>query len=441
MANKMKDMYILIQRAAGLRKELYWVFTGQLLGFAGGFIGLKVLTNIMDPKNFGQLALGLTIAGVFTTYVYGPIANVVARFFVVYRERGDLGIYFATIRRAHRNLAYILILLTFFVSGMIGIYYGFEWAMIVMVASLFGIASGINASFLALQNAVRQRKVVALHQGIDVWLRIGLSIILVMWFKNSGYIALLGYLLGTTLITISQHWFAQKNKEIRSNWQIVSSRSGNQNCYREFRAYAASFMIFSGFAAISLYSDRWVLQAVSGEQAVGIYAALYQIAASPVNLFFALVNQFIVPIVFERAGSMSTSTQAESSQQLVNQTVIISSIVIAGITLGAYFFGEPVARLLTNKVFAEQSSVLWLTVLGISIYNIGQLYTLKGQFHNQPGIYFWPKGVQAFSFLTSAYLLAQQTGIQGIALALCASSIIYLVAVLYVNTRLTPEFT
>jgi O-antigen/teichoic acid export membrane protein len=435
----MKDLIALIRRATALRKELYWVFTGQLIGFAGGFIGLKVLTNIMDPKGYGQLALGLTIAGVFTTYVYGPVSNVVARFFAAYRERGDLGIYFATIRRAHRNLALVLSALSLVISGIIGIYFGFEWGMIVAIASFFGIVSGINVSFLALQNAVRQRKVVALHQGIDVWLRIGLSIILVMLFQNSGYIALLGYLLGTAIITVSQYRFAQKNEEVRANWKIVSSKSGSQNCYREFHSYAASFMIFAGFASISLYSDRWVLQAVSGEQAVGIYSALYQIAASPINLFFSLVNQFAVPIVFERAGQMSSIAQADASQQLVNQTVLLSSLVIILVTLGAFFFGEPVARMLTNRTFAEHSSILWLTVLGISIFNIGQLYTLKGQIYSQPSIYFWPKGIQAFSFLAAAFPLTHHAGIHGIAMALCISSLLYLAAVLYVNKQLTLE--
>jgi O-antigen/teichoic acid export membrane protein len=429
---------VLFRRVLGLRQELYWVFMGQFIGFAGGFIGLKVLTNIMDPKGYGQLALGLTIAGIFTTYVYGPVANVVARFFAVYRERCDLGVYFATIRNAHRTLGLALALLALIASGIAGMMSGNEWALIVLFASFFGIVSGVNASFLALQNAVRQRKIVAIHQGIDVWLRIGLAIALILLFKSSGYLALLGYLLGTTLITFSQFQYAKKNDQIRSNWKADNNVQKLRACNSEFRAYAASFMIFSGFAAISLYSDRWVLQAVSGEHAVGIYAALYQIAASPVNLFFAMINQMVVPIVFERAGAMTSKEQAESSAQLVTQTAVISGVVMTGITLCTYFFGEPITQLLTNKTFAEQSSVLWLVVVGISIYNIGQIYTLKGLYHNQPKIYFWPKGLQAVSFLITAFLLARQTGIEGVGMALCISSVLYLSAVLFSNSRLAP---
>jgi len=424
-----------------IKVELAWILGGQALSFVGGFIGLKVLTNIMEPKGYGQLALGLTIAGIFTTYVYGPAANVIARFYAVYRERGDLGVYFATIKGAHRTVGVVLALFAFAASGITGMLAGIEWGVILLIASFFGIASGINASFLALQNAVRQRKIVALHQAIDVWLRIGLSIVLIWFWNSSGCFALLGYLLGTTAITFSQFHYAQKNDEIRANWVSVNSDLKLQACQREFKAYAASFMIFSGFAAISLYSDRWVLQTVSGAYAVGVYSALYQIAASPVNLFFAMVNQLVVPIVFERAGAMTTRMQAESSSLLVTQTALISGIVMIGVTVCAYFFGESIAQLLTNRTFAEQSSMLWLTVSGISIYNIGQVYSLKGLYHNQPKIYFWPKGLQAISFLITAYLLAQRTGIQGVAVALCVSSLIYLFSVLFVNSRLAPDFS
>ena len=430
----------LFDRAMKLRRELAWVLFGQVLCFVGGFLGIKVLTNVMGPKGYGQLALGLTIAGIFTTYVYGPVANVVARFFSVYRERGDLGTYFAVLKRSHCQLATVLAIIALVVAGIAGESAGHEWFLIVLLASLFGIVSGINASYLSLQSAIRQRKIVALHQGADVWLRIGISIVLLMVWSNRGHFALLGYLLGTLFVTLSQALYALRNAEIKRYWRVDEADEKKRACFREFSNYAASFMIFSGFAAISLYADRWVLQGVFGESAVGIYSAIYQIAASPVNLFFAMVNQLVVPIVFERAGAMTTSAQADSSAALVRQTIAFSCVVMAAVTLFAYFFGEPLILLLTTKAFATQSSVLWLTVVGLAIYNIGQLYSLKGLYCNQPKIYFWPKGLQAVSFLLIAFGLVKFIGIPGVALALFASSILYLISVLIVNNRIRFVF-
>lgn len=429
-------------RFAKLRAEIGWILIGQALGFVGGFLGIKVLTNIMGTEGYGQLALGLTIAGLFNAYVYGPVANVVARFFVVYRQRGDLQVYFAVLKKFHWILAVIAVSLTFLVSGIVGFFVGWEWALIILLSSLYGVVTGVNASYLSLQSAIRQRKIVALHQGADVWLRIGLSIILLLLFNNSGYLSLLGYLLGTFLVTVSQALFALKNEEIRQNWRSCSRNEEKESgCYREFSGYAASFTIFAVFASISMYADRWLLQGLFGVGMVGVYAAIYQIAASPVNIFFAMVNQLAVPIVFERAGAMTSASQSASSAKLVRLTVILSSLAMALVTLALYFASEPLVKLLTSSTFAQNHNILWIIVLGLSLFNIGQLLALKGIYSNQPNIYFWPKGIQAVSLLGAGYLLTRQYGLVGMAWALCASSVIYVGAVMFVNRGIGQEFS
>lgn len=431
----------IIGRFTKLRREIVWILIGQALGFVGGFIGIKVLTNIMGPDGYGQLALGLTIAGLFNTYVYGPLANVVARFFVVCRERGELHVYFAILKKFHKILAAVVLVLTFLVSGVAGLFLGREWALIILLSSLYGVVNGVNASYLSLQSAIRQRKIVALHQGADVWLRIGLSIILLLLFSRSGYFALLGYLLGTFIVTVSQGVFALKNKEIQSNWYGAAIDAGNESSYsREFFGYAASFMIFAVFASISMYADRWILQGLFGVGVVGIYAAIYQIAASPVNMFFSMVNQLAVPIVFERAGAMTSASQAENSAKLVRLTVFLSTLVMALTTLILYFAGEALVKIITNAVFSKYHNLLWILVLGLSLFNIGQLLALKGLYCNSPKIYFWPKGIQALSLLAAGYVLTSCYGLPGMAWALCFSSAIYVGAVIVVNSRLKVEF-
>ena len=419
-----------------------WILFGQFLGFIGGFIGIKFLTNLMGPHGYGQLALGLTIAGLFNTYVYGPVANVVIRFFSVYRERGQLGSYFSILKKSHRLLAIGGISLALIAGGTSGYFLGGEWALIILLSCLYGVASGINVSFNSLQNAIRQRKIVALHQGADVWLRIGLSIALLLLFSKSGYFALLGYLSGTLLVTISQMIFALKNDTIRKNWSIPAPDDQlEKQAYAEFSSYATSFMIFAVFASFSLYADRWILQGLFGSSAVGLYAAIYQIAASPVSIFFTMVSQLIVPIVFERAGSMTEISQVESSSKLLRQTILASSIVAAVITVVAFLFSEPLVRILTNGIFAEHHAMLSVIVMGLCLFNLGQQLTIKGLSFNQPRIYLWPKILQAFSLLILGYLLAHYFAITGVAWATCLSSLVYLVAVVTVNRRLRFKTT
>lgn len=427
----------LLERTRTLRGELAWIILGQLLGFIAGFAGIKALTNQIGPRGYGQLALGLTIAGVLNLFVYGPVSNVVSRYFAAYRERGELSLYFPLLRRMHGRLALLLTLLSLVAAALVYVKVGLLWGMIVLLSCLYGIVSGVNVSFLALQSAIRQRKLVALHQGADAWLRIALAIALVLLGGRDGSWAMLGYLGGTLLVIISQRYCALRNGEIAANWSappLNGKRIGE--CRREFYGYAWPFVLFAVFAAVSMYADRWILQGVNGESAVGIYAAIYQIAASPVNIFFAMVNQLMVPIVFERAADMSTEAQVRGSAALLRTTIIVSGVSALLITLVAACLSEPLVRLITNADFARYHHLLWISVLGLSLFNIAQLFTIKGLNHNRPRIYLWPKVCQAVSFLGLGYLLAKPFPLLGVAWGVCLSSAIYLLAVILVNRRL-----
>lgn len=414
-----------------------WILTGQLLALAGGFVSIKVLTNLMGPAGYGQLALGLTIAGVLNMYLYGPVANVVARFFAVYREKRELEVYFSVLKKFHKVLGVAITILAVVAGAIADTLVGREWAIIIMLSLLFGIVGGVNASSLFLLNAIRERKLVALHQGADVWLRVGLSVAFLYLFRNTAYFALLGYLMGTFLVTISQNVFALKNEEIGRNWH-KHSVSGNleKDTSREFFGYATPFFLFAGFGAISMYADRWIIQGLFGEGDVGVYSAIYSIANAPITLLYTIASQLMVPIIFERAGTLTTIEQAESSASLLRITVMLATLVVLFIIFVAYFFSEPLVRIITNRAFSSHHSILWIFVLGLSIFNIGQLLSIKGLYYNKPKIYLWPKGLQAGSFVLLAYFLAKHIGIIGIAFGLFFSSSIFLISIVIVNSRL-----
>jgi O-antigen/teichoic acid export membrane protein len=420
-----------------MRGELAWILFGQFLGFAGGFIGIKALTNLLGPEAYGQLALGITISGVLTLLVYSPVANVVMRYFSVCQERGQLGLYFLLLRQSHGRLATLFLGAVVMAGALTWLLAGAQWGMVVVLSTLFGIVSGVNASFVALQSAIRQRMIVALHHGADVWLRIGLAIAFVYLFGRTGLSALLGYLIGTFLVTLSQRRYALRNPEIRSHWRAEARDPGEEGkVFREFSSYAGSFMLFAGFAAVSMYADRWIIQFHSGERGVGIYFAICQIASSPVNILFAMINQLMVPIIYERAGAMNTSSQAEKSAGTLRLTVLVSGAASLLICLLLFLFSEPLVRLLTNREFARYHQLLWIAAAGQVVFQMAQVMTIKGCYCNKPMIYFPPKVLQAASFVLMALCLVSTLDIYGVALAVLASSFLYLLTVMLANRSL-----
>jgi O-antigen/teichoic acid export membrane protein len=427
----------LVDRLASVKNEMIWVMFGQTCAFIGGVVAIKVLTNAMGPKSYGQLALGMTIAGFINMFIYGPIAQVVLRFFSICRERDELYPYFIILKKMHKAAAVIILILAGLAAAVIAKFVDSEWALIILSAALFGVVGGVNASLVSLQNANMQRKIVALHQGADAFLRALFALIFLFIFGNRGYSALLGFVIGTLVITLSQGFFTLKHEDTSKWRQSKPARNQVQGkLFHEFYSYVFPFFIFAIFAGLSTYGDRWILQGLFGEKEVGIYTAIIQIANAPVALLIGIITQFMVPIIFERAGTMTNSMQAKKSEELLHRTIGVTVVFLIPIVLVAFYYGETIIRLLTSPDFAEYYQSLWIAVLGFSLFNIGQLLLLKGLKINQSSLYMWPKIVQAISFLGLVYFLAKDLSVLGAAIALLLSSLIYLICIIIVNKGL-----
>jgi O-antigen/teichoic acid export membrane protein len=426
-----------VRRFADVKREFAWVAAGQAFSFLGAFASVKILTNLLTPAAYGELAIGITIAGCVQMYVYGPLGQVVLRFLAVNRERGQLPAYFSVVKRLQVTCAVFLLgagLVTFAVLKSLHS----QWTLIALFGLLYGIVSGLSISFSQFQAAIRQRKIVALHQAADNWLRPLISVALLLVFRKSGYVALLAFVCATLLVDISQAVFAWRSPEVRTNWAVGGlHQSDIRRTRKEIISYAAPFVAWAGIGAISLFGDRWTLQYVSGAQQVGIYVALYQIASAPVSLTASVTNQLIIPIVFQRAGSGDTEAKVRSARTFLFKCMGLFAAVMAVLGLLVYTFSKPLARIATSAAIAEWHSVLWVIFAGIVCYHLGQQLTVIGQIERQMGRYVLAFATNAVATVVLSYILAIRMGILGVAWALLLSNFAFLIVVAVVNRTLT----
>ena len=425
----------LMQQILRLRGELLWVLAGHAAAFLGGLVGIKLLTRQLGASEYGHLALGLTIAGFLTTFLHNPLSNAAARFYAPYRDCGKENLYFFVLRSLHTKLLLLLILPVMVGSLLVYMAKGSVWGGLVLWGLVFGMISGVGVSFLAWQNAARDRRNATLAQIGDVWLRIGCAIFAAI-FLGSGSAALGGYCVGSFLVVLWQYRMFRGQQQQQSRVAVVPQEEQVSQAQHEFVTFVLPFVGYALFTVVTLYADRWVLQLAAGTASVGIYAALFQIAASPVNLLFAIINQLMVPIIYERAGTMTSSAQRLEVRRLIMRIMLFAVICSGTGTVLTALLGRPVALLLTTTEFTRHSDLLWMLVLGLSLWQVGQLMALVGICANRPGIYLWPKAIHAFVLLGVGGYLVVSYGVNGMAAALIIASVAYLVAVGVVNFRL-----
>jgi len=426
-----------LNKYIGPLRETAWVASGQIAAFLGGVVGIKVLTNVLAPEHYGELALGLSLAGVVNLFIFGPLGQVAMRFYAACRERGNIAGYTRVLTRLHRQAILFLIVLSLFLLPIVGIGFGWDWVSLFALSLLFGIFSGIQGTFLSLLGALRDRKMGAFTQGLDTWLRLGFAVAMVVWIGRLGHWAILGYVLGSLVIVAMQFQIVWRHG--LQDGRLANSDQQDRALRAEFLAYGLPFLAFAGLASVSLYADRWLLQSFWSAEAVGIYAAMFQIASAPIVFLMGFATQLIIPVVFSRSGDLANHERTRSSQGLLSRSVLVVGILYLVVTFVAYAWGEVLVAWLTNAEYARHAASLWLIVLSQALFNLAQFMVASGLNLNRPKAYFIPKLVQAVSLLLAGVFLVRQGGIAGMAQALLISSVVFFLWVMAVNNRLWRE--
>ncbi len=409
-----------------------------MFAFLGGFLTIKVLTGELGPHAYGQLALGVSAAGAVHMFIYGPIEQSALRFVSVYKERGQLDVLFAALRTCHGYAAAILGVVIAIVTIVLQFSAGSKWSVLIFLALTLGLLSGVSSTLSSVQSALRKRSAVALFQASDVWLRLLLSVAGIIWFGSTANIALLGFCLATVTTATIQITRTLRSPEIGPHVHFDHASNGmeKRDAISKLTAYGRPYIAFAAFSWFSIYCDRWLVLAYLDERAVGIYAAIFQIASAPIALFFGITNQFLVPMIFDRAGAATSQRQIRSSEGLLNAAVAFCFVGLLGITGIAALFAGSLVTLVTNAEFSTHAEILWILCAGIGLNNLGQMLTVKGLALNQPRKYILPKFIQLCLLIAGIFALAKPLGLLGIALAHCISGAGYLLAVVLTNWRI-----
>ena len=405
-----------------LAKEGSWVVAGQIAAVLGSLALVRVLTEHLEPAQYGQLALGLTVAGLAHQVVMGGVTNGIGRFYSIAAEKNDLPGYLHASRLlmgyATAVVAAIALVL---VTGLLWLGYS-QWMGLAAAALALSVLSSYNAALSGIQNAARQRAIVALHQGIDAWLKILLAIGVMFWLGSSSTSVVVGYALSSLLVTGSQLFFIRRLSpaksvkfEVRENWR------------HQIWLFSWPLHVWGGFTWLHLSSDRWSLQYFGSTDSVGLYAVLFQLGYSPVVLFINMLMSFLGPILYQRAGNATDHSRNR------NVTTVAVFIAITGIVFSIlmFFILTRFHSLIFNIfVAAKYSSVSyllpWMALAG-GVYAAGQVVSVNIAALKKSKERIPVKIVSAILGLIFNIFGAYIYGVNGIVYAMLAFSVVYLI--------------
>ena len=360
------------ERFRRLSKESAWIVLGQAAAVVGSLAGVRLLTELLDPVGYGELVLGMTVTAVVNQMILGPLGGGVTRFYSAARERGDVGGYLTAVRRLLLSATAVIVLLNLLIAGGLRLGGAPQWAKIVTAALVFAVISGYNAILGGIQTAARQRSVVALHQGIESWVRYLVAAGFLLILGPTSTAVMIGYAVAVALVFASQYAFFW-----RQIGRFAIDDNGAKDWHRKIWSYSWPISVFGVFTWAQQSSDRWALNLLGSTRDVGLYGVITQLGYYPISLAVGMALQLMAPILYERAGDASDVERNAG----VNKLAVRLALVALGLTLiaftGAWIFHAQIFRVFVASEYAEISPLLPWMLLSGGIFAGGQAMTLS----------------------------------------------------------------
>jgi len=366
------------------------------------------------------MSLGMTVAGAVYLFVFGPLLNAHSRLLTAARDRGELAAHVHAFDGLLARAAVAILgggalacaLLTVFAP---------RWSAVVAASVAFAVAQGAALFHNAYAASWRRRRAVASFQAADGLLRAALAGAAVALFGKSGAIALSGYAGASVLLFL---W--QRRAAFRIDDALAAARAAAPGPGRpvldEALRYGGPYVLNGGLTSVAQYADRWALLGLLGPAEVGVYAALAQVGVAPTAMAAGVVNGYLVPLAFERAGALGDPARVRSALRLVALGAAATAALLSTYVLVCWFVGEPLLRLLARPDFAEHHRLLWIFAVAGTALAVGQTLLVVGQVLRRTASGLVPWAVNAAATVVLSLWLGSRFGLPGVVWALLLSN-------------------
>ena len=361
-----------VYRYKGHFREGAWVAIGQVASLTGMILLIRVLTASMSPDEYGKLALGLTLAVMINQTVMGGIALSITRCYSLAQREDDMGGYILGSIRLLGGAALIVAAISIITLIVLNLTGNSASSSIALGALCLSVFQGINASISGIQNAARNRSVVAFHSGLEAWLRIAFVVLLAIFSNLDGALVIVAYICTSAAVSLSQVLFLRGRLP-----KQMSSRRRNPSWLRQMTQSSLPFACWGGFSFAQQASDRWALEAFRSTYEVGQYVSLYQLGHMPVAILIGMTLTYVAPILYHKSGDLRDSSSNADVHRL--------GWTIAFIALAVTAIGSVLAALMHTLIFEiavapNYRSLSWLLpvmVLAGGIHGTGEIIAIK----------------------------------------------------------------
>ncbi len=331
-------------------RRLAGVTAGRAVAVIGTAVGIRLLTELVEPAVFGEYRLAVAGVGLVVMVAVAPFVHFAMRGFhdaeVAGHEEGFLG----SARLAINSLALggaAVAVATGLVAAVV-----FERIDLVVLGVVTGGVVVSEARYLFESNMLITRGEVvssAVFDGIRAFaVPLAAAGVVGVIGASSGGLLLGQSLMGLIIVALVSR---RVGKALRSRSVKPWLRSGLR--------FAAPLIAVGALSWLFSFSDRYLIGLLRSTEEVGVYAAAYGLAATPLAVIGGLLPTLAAAPLFRAAAASDPNRKPMANRLLGAQFSLIAMAVSGIITL------SPVAvRLLLAEAFRQGAVqiIVWVAI-------------------------------------------------------------------------------
>ena len=373
-------------------------YGGYITASLGALIGVSLLSHFVPAKIYGTVALYIALATLFQYVVRESFANALMRHSAEIRQNKYITLTLA--KKAIGPLIGCYVLICAFSCLWIG--------KAVVIQHVFGciliFLLGGAVAGEAFLSALLKRGAFALHNNIIQWLRFPLGALCFIYISESTASVLCGFIIAFIIGSLFDIFIWKKTT------QKCRPPDINPTNLNIFKGYAPILVGF--FVWFTTFYDRIAIEKIRGEDMLGIYFVLFQIAYMPVFTLMHASANFLFPLLYN-----------QKKKLLNTKRLLLLLCTVFSAWLFLQLFHQWLFSWLVGEAYRPYSWLLpWLFLAAI-INAVAYLYQAKFYQPNAMKKLMIVKAVTAVICLITVTLFAWLYGIEGLVLANVCTSV------------------
>ena len=419
---KVKMIHNLIGRYKhrGFFTDISAILIGQLFSVLGAFIGLRFITEVVNPSVYGEvkLILGLVtfFSGIFITpaiqYVMRKVHDFDTEDIALFKEKSKNYI-----------ILFSLFLGVFLFAGLnaYGLFHKTSYVLSGFAAVMILVFSAGVDMEKSLMISLRKQVVATIVMASRQWVAPLFVVLAIILLGDNVSVYLFAYALSLLLIVVAiKRLYVSKG---------VSEKPSIKNkfFFKPWLKEALPYTLPLVWVGISNWivnlGDRYIMLEYLNLKDIGVYSASYGLGSMPMTLIGGMVARFFYPIYFKKAANSKNST---IDKRVITLTMLTIFVLGGIVWLFFAIWGKYFISLVLARQYQEDALVLVLWILGGYLFLTTawsyDLFTYARKKTKFRAIAF---GVSAIVNITLNFYLIPKEGIVGAAKVTCVTFLCY----------------